>query len=685
MIQFTNPTFLWGFLTIIVPIIIHLFNFRRFKTVYFSNVKLLQDIVVKTRRESRVQHLLVLFLRICAISALVLAFAQPYVPQDEAQARRGNAVTIFVDNSFSMGGSSTESTLLQDAVATAKRVVDAFSFSDEFVLVTQDFLPQHARIVNKDEMMNLLDEVDLSPNNRPLSQVIAFQENALRAAKNERQQHYYISDFQRNSFPLSAFSAARGATFLLPLETKEVNNVSIDSCWFLTPVFKVGQQVTLNVRVHNWGTTDIVKLPLKLYVNDQQKSLAALDLKANSYTDFPLQYSIDNAGTQCGKLTIDDAPILFDDQFFFVYDVSPATEIVAISEKTQNRYVNALYGRDSLFVFTPMNVNKVNYSQFKTSQLVVLDEVTTLSSGLASELRNFLEAGGNLLVFPSTEIDRASWQSFLTSINAPIYQNLVETPLKIGKINTESFYFKGSLESTSEQMEMPMVLRHFEFSRAASSEMEVIMQLEDGAPLLTATQIGKGKLFLSAVALNDDFGAAHKHALFFVPLHNIGIKSQIQSKLYNIIGKDGSQAITKKSRSADDVFRVRARGGDFEFIPEQRAAGNETMLFFHGQIEEAGFYDVSHGGAPQAVLAFNYDRNESNMSYLSENELLSIEKSDSAAVEIIDANNPNITQQIAEKMNGKPLWFYFIFAALAYLLAEICVLRFWGRATYQTK
>jgi hypothetical protein len=44
--QFLFPTFLWSLLAVGVPIAIHLFNFRRTRRVYFSNVSLL-----KTRRD----------------------------------------------------------------------------------------------------------------------------------------------------------------------------------------------------------------------------------------------------------------------------------------------------------------------------------------------------------------------------------------------------------------------------------------------------------------------------------------------------------------------------------------------------------------------------------------------------------------------------------------------------------
>ena len=72
---FSNPLLLIGLAAILVPIIIHLFNFRRYKTIYFSNVKMLEEIKKKTKREQTLQQLIVLALRVLGIAALALAFA----------------------------------------------------------------------------------------------------------------------------------------------------------------------------------------------------------------------------------------------------------------------------------------------------------------------------------------------------------------------------------------------------------------------------------------------------------------------------------------------------------------------------------------------------------------------------------------------------------------------------------
>ena len=118
---------LWGLTALLIPIIIHLFNFRRHKLVYFSNTAVLKNIQQESARTKKLKHLVLLALRCLMIAALVLAFAFPYRSDD---ANRINAeegvVGVYVDNSMSMKALSVKSTLLEDARELAKDLVNNF-------------------------------------------------------------------------------------------------------------------------------------------------------------------------------------------------------------------------------------------------------------------------------------------------------------------------------------------------------------------------------------------------------------------------------------------------------------------------------------------------------------------------------------------------------------------------------
>ncbi|HPS63841.1 MAG TPA: BatA domain-containing protein, partial [Bacteroidales bacterium] len=108
--QFVYPWFLLALGTLAIPILIHLFNFRRYKKVWFTNVQFLKEIQQETRKQSRLRQFLILMARLLAFACLVLAFSQPYIPAPGQQQRiKGpRAVSIYIDNSFSMEAVATE-------------------------------------------------------------------------------------------------------------------------------------------------------------------------------------------------------------------------------------------------------------------------------------------------------------------------------------------------------------------------------------------------------------------------------------------------------------------------------------------------------------------------------------------------------------------------------------------------
>jgi hypothetical protein len=100
--KFLYPTFLIALLVLALPIIIHFFNFKRYKTVYFSNVGFLKHIQQETRKKSQLKHLLILLSRILALAALVLAFSRPYIPLSGAASNHPAKRSLFMSTTRSV-------------------------------------------------------------------------------------------------------------------------------------------------------------------------------------------------------------------------------------------------------------------------------------------------------------------------------------------------------------------------------------------------------------------------------------------------------------------------------------------------------------------------------------------------------------------------------------------------------
>lgn len=105
---FINPAlFAWGAAAASVPIIIHLLNRRRFKTVDWAAMRFILESIRKNRRRIRIEEMILLALRCLAVFLLALAVGRYMMSSTAGAANLGSqAQTIhyfILDDSVSMG------------------------------------------------------------------------------------------------------------------------------------------------------------------------------------------------------------------------------------------------------------------------------------------------------------------------------------------------------------------------------------------------------------------------------------------------------------------------------------------------------------------------------------------------------------------------------------------------------
>src|ERR1035437_5525562 len=331
--NFVYPQFLFALFAVSIPIIIHLFNFRRFKKVYFSDIRFLKEVKQQTQNRNRIRHLLILISRILAISFLVFAFAQPFIPANKKNTTTGvQAVSVFVDNSFSMENVSKNGMLLDEAKKMAREIALAHSQTDLFQLLTNDFEGKHQRLVSREEFLTMLDEVKISPAVKTISEITARQTDVLSKSETKNKKSFVISDFQKS---ISDFQKVKEdtsvKTILLPVPANQQSNLYIDSCWFDSPVHQLNQAEKLNVRIKNISENNLENISVKLFLNNQQKTPSSFSIESNGSKDIPLSFVVKESGIQQGRIEITDYPVTYDDKFFFSFNVAKNIAVTCIS------------------------------------------------------------------------------------------------------------------------------------------------------------------------------------------------------------------------------------------------------------------------------------------------------------------------------------------------------------------
>lgn len=673
--QFTYPAFLFALAALAIPIIIHLFYFRRFKKVYFTNVRFLKEVKEETSARRKLRNLLVLLMRCLALAFLVFAFAQPFIPKDVEVKTGEKAVSVFVDNSFSMSSLSQDVPLLQQAKRRAGEIVNAHSVEDRFQILTNDFEGRHQRLVGKEDALSLIDEIQISPAVKNLSKVLTRQNQALSSGNAENKIGYVISDFQKNVTDLENYLDTTVQTNLVPLQSVQEKNIAIDSAWFEAPVQMVNQTNLLRVKIRNLSSEPVENIRLSIQYEGQTKPVGTLSIPAESSVTDTVPITILRTGWHEAKLEITDYPVQFDDKYYFSFDVAEAINVLIVNELSPNNYLTAAFEGIPYFKVTNQNSNNLDYSKFPNYQMIVANELVAISSGLAFELKNFAENGGNLLVFPAQNANIGSYKSFLSSFPANELINFESQERFVGDINTEQFVFNDVFENRSTNLKLPVTQGNFKISNFATRGEERLLIYRDGSSFLSKYGVGQGNLYVCAAPLNTTFSNLVRNGEIFIPmLYKMAISSAKDTRIAYTIGQDESLIADNFSQGNETVYKL--KGTSEEFIPEQRTVGSKVYLGVNNMIKEAGYYKLFLSEEETlAEYAFNYDRKESELDYFNEDDLNGIVQNRMSVISL--ENKASFEAEIEERSQGVVLWRWCLILALLFLLFEVLILRFW--------
>ena len=678
--QFLFPGFLLALAALILPIIIHLFYFRRFKKVYFTNVKFLKEVKEETSNRRKLRNLMVLLSRLAALAFLVFAFAQPFIPQNKEVVKGKKSVSLFIDNSFSMSALSQDVSLLDKAKIRAEQIVKAYSPEDDFQILTNDFEGRHQRLLGKEDALAMIDEIKVSPAVREVSKIFSRQQQTLNSGKNDQQISYIISDFQKNIVDFSNIKDTTAEIELIPLQSVQEKNVSIDSAWFEAPVQMMNQTNTLLVKVKNHGDEPSKSVRLSIKHNGQTRPVGTLDIPAQSSVVDTVPITILKTGWHRGELSITDYPIQFDDKFHFSFQVAEEVNVLVINENSPSNYLNAAFRGIPYFKITNQNSRALEYSKFPNYKMIVLNDLRSVSSGLASELNQFAANGGNLLVFPHAQADITAYKNFLQTFPADSYQGFEKAKRQVGKVNTSEFVFKDVFENRNSNLKLPSTEGNFKMSGFSNRGSEQLLTYRDGSPFINKFSIGDGALFLCSAPLSTDYNNLVRNSEVFIPmLYKMAISASKESKIAYTIGRDETLETDALINSAGKDLVYKLKGEKEEFIPGQRIISSKVYLTVGKELKEEGIYDLfMEAGNPTSTFAFNYDRKESDLEYLPIEELQTLVDESPAKINLLSTNEQtDFTAFIGERDKGITFWRWCLFGVLAFLALEGLLLRFW--------
>jgi hypothetical protein len=325
----------------------------------------------------------------------------------------------------------------------------------------------------------------------------------------------------------------------------------------------------------------------------------------------------------------------------------------------------------------------IDYSIFSKTNIIVLNELSSLTSGLTSELQKFVSNGGSLVIFPNKKADLESYNSAFQNLQLPQITKLDTVNTKTQSINFEQGLYEGVFDKIDQRMDLPKVFEHFEFTKTTNSNSQSLVLLQNGQFLISLNPLSSGKIYLFSIPSDESSSNLLKHALFVPTLIKMSILSLKPSPIYYKTAVNEAIALNTNSNFSDKplhIIKDDASTGSatkkIDIIPEHRLVNNVTTIFTQNQITEAGYYEVFENENSIKDLAFNFDRKESDMNFMTADDLQKqIDEKGLKNISIIQPNEKTLTNALQEVNDGKKLWKLFLILALIFLAAEILIIR----------
>ena len=456
-----------------------------------------------------------------------------------------------------------------------------------------------------------------------------------------------LSDFQERISEGNIQLDTTIRTHFVPMEPKEVGNISIDSVFVQEGL---NDQNTLKVFLSG-GTTDN-PLPISLF-NDNEL-IAKTAAKFNSDGSAEVEFTIPANQRLNGRLSIMDNALGYDNRFYFNINDKKKVKVLAISESDSD-YLDRLF-RDEEFEFQKYGLAQLDYSVLDEQNVVVLDNLTSIPNSLQNVLRTFKNEGGSLIIVPASTADVASYNSLLSAWSGTQLTQKVVSETRLTQITFDHPLYRNVFEQRVTNFQYPFVKAYYN----VQTSLPIALAMDGGNPFL----LGDDGFYVFTVPLELENSNFINSPLIVPTFYNMAQSSLQQSRPYQTIGETSVVDVPAEMGN-DEILKVSKEG--YEFIPLQQNFPNRVRLTFDQNPTEDGIYGIIQNQQLLQNISFNYPRTESQLKYLDLGSLENVNTMDSI---------PELFEYLKAENDIAAYWKWFVILALLLALIEVLIQKF---------
>tara|TARA_R110000868_G_scaffold254637_2_gene511207 strand:- start:457 stop:2385 length:1929 start_codon:yes stop_codon:yes gene_type:complete len=639
--HFKYPEILYFLFLLIVPILVHLFQFRRFKKEYFTNVQFLKELSVQTRKSSTLKKWLLLVTRLLLLTFIIIAFAQPYFPAKDSTSA-SNEMYIILDNSFSMQAKGQKGELLRRAV---QELLEEIPENTRFSLLTTSESYWNTDIKS---IQSALQNIKYSPLAFRLDNLItkvnahqtAFNKDIIVITDGVGLQEKHLQNRSKNN----------NTYFIVP-KAEQKNNVSVDSVYIketTTDFYKIG--VTLSA----YGN-DINPVPVAVYNNSKLIAKAVTKIAtAKESLEFTIPKDIFH-----GYISITDNGLEYDNNLYFSISKVKKINILAIGDNENNNFLSRIYTNDE-FNYISSPLASLDYNALEKQDVVVLNELEIIPQALQTTLKSVVEKGSNLVVIPAKNTNPNSLSTFLNNFGSIQVDPLETTNKLVSKINFSHPLYASVFENKISNFQYPTTAASF----TIKTKNPAALYYDDQTAFLSSLSSFGSTVYIFAAPLHLTNSNFQKSPLIVPTIYKMGLTDRKNGISAVTIGTD-SPYFVDAQLSKDAILEVKNKAE--QFIPIQQIMNNRVKLTFNDYPAESGNFEIYNKSEWIENISFNTSRTESN---------LTVSNSDNWSEYRTIESVKTIFDELQSQRSDSQIWKWFVTFALLLLLIEMAIINF---------
>ena len=440
-----------GFLVALVaaagPLIIHLLNRRRHRTVQWAAMDFLREAIRRNKRIVEFRDVMLLLLRTAAVVLFVLAMARPYWKSDKTD-YRGQPLhaVLLVDNSLSMGYMQLDQSLLERAREKAREYVQSLPAGSDISIVplaAEDGWHVENVYATKQDALAALDIIELADRPASASRGAELAQTAKEASSIQTKRYVFFTDLQQSTWKQPNFKQFDdpGEVQVVQLSPPDRANTWISDFRLQDEIADAETTATFLTTIAHRGP-ERSQVRVSLIIDDVVVDEDFVDLKPDQNLELEFQHKFTESGPphqpllKIARVEIQEKDRLAEDDFrtciapvvsrlpiVFVDNQGPYNASLGQGENpAKNRFGETYLLRKLLRKRTASDdkgkqlasvvhrtQDMVTRDDLKDARLVVVAGIAAPTSEFVQILREYVQQEGQLLLAAGGEFDPVAW------------------------------------------------------------------------------------------------------------------------------------------------------------------------------------------------------------------------------------------------------------------------------------